>query len=121
MPENDFLPANAAASIAMIHRVARRLGDDLLGQVVFLGGATLALLLTDPAVSEVRPTNDVDVIIEVLTYRHYIAISEELRQKGFREDTSPGAPICRWEKERCGRQFPVSYPPYLRRKPPEFA
>ena len=94
MADHDPLPLNAAASIAMIHKVAQRLGSELLGQVVFLGGATLALLLTDPAISEVRPTNDVDVIIEALTYGHYGAISEQLRQRGFAEDTSPGAPIC---------------------------
>jgi hypothetical protein len=96
MADHDPLPLNAAASIAMIRKVAQRLGSELLGQVVFLGGATLALLLTDPAVSEVRPTNDVDVIIEALSYGHYGAISEQLRQRGFAEDTSPGAPICRW-------------------------
>jgi hypothetical protein len=39
----------------------------MLEHVAFLGGATLALLLTDPAIAEVRATKDVDLIIEVLT------------------------------------------------------
>lgn len=96
MADHDPLPLNAAASIAMIHKVAQQLGSELLEQVVFLGGATLALLLTDSAVSEVRPTRDVDVIVKALTYGHYSTISEQLRQRGFADDTSPGAPICRW-------------------------
>lgn len=44
--------------------VASRLGP-LREQVVFLGGATTALLVTDPAAPAPRPTKDVDVIIEV--------------------------------------------------------
>jgi len=39
----------------MIHHVAMRLGD-LVDSVVFLGGATTTLLITDTAAGDVRPT-----------------------------------------------------------------
>ena len=53
-------------------RVAEALGD-LRHDVVFVGGATVGLLITDPAAPRVRPTKDVDVIVEVATYSEYQA------------------------------------------------
>lgn len=85
----------ADANVQMVRRVADLLGDELLKFVAFLGGATTALLLTDPT-AEVRPTRDVDVIVEAVSYGHYAAISDKLRARGFHEDDTPGAPVCRW-------------------------
>lgn len=76
--------------------VARRLGP-LREQVVFLGGATTALLVTDPAAPAPRPTKDVDVIIEVGSRVEYsTTLREKLLDLGFREDTDDDAPVCRW-------------------------
>jgi len=44
----------------------------------------------------VRATIDVDVIVEVTTLARHHRFSNQLRQLGFIEDTSGGAPICRW-------------------------
>jgi len=44
----------------------------------------------------VRLTFDVDVIAEINSYADYASFSERLRALGFREDTSRGAPLCRW-------------------------
>jgi len=64
--------------------VARRLGP-LRKQVVFLGGATTALLVTDPAAPAPRPTKDVDVIIEVGSRVEYsTTLREKLLDLGFR-------------------------------------
>ena len=87
---------SARQNVAMIATVALRLGRQFLNRVVFVGGAILVLLLTDDSVRDIRPTGDVDVIIEAVSYGSYAAIAEELRALGFAEDTSPGAPICRW-------------------------
>ena len=87
---------NAIISTEMIRRVAQHFGPELLERVAFLGGAVLPLLLTDMAVPEVRATQDVDVIIEVLTYGDYAGLTEQLRDRNFVEDVSPGAPVCRW-------------------------
>jgi hypothetical protein len=44
----------AEHNLAMIHHVAVRLGD-FAESVVFLGGTTTTLLITDAAASDVRP------------------------------------------------------------------
>ena len=75
--------------------VAEALGD-LRTRVVFVGGAVLKLYATDPAAPEPRPTLDVDCIIEVSTRFAYSKLEEDLRRKGFRDDQSEGAPVCRW-------------------------
>jgi hypothetical protein len=68
--------------------------------LVFVGGSTTALLVTDKAAAEVRPTYDVDTIAEITSYAAYADFSERLRQCGFSEDTSEGAPICRWRQKK---------------------
>jgi predicted nucleotidyltransferase len=85
----------AKHNLAMIHHVAMRLGD-LVDSVVFLGGATMTLLISDTAAGDVRPTKDVDVIVEIATTAEYHRLAEQLRGRGFNEDTSEGAPLCRW-------------------------
>jgi hypothetical protein len=87
--------SSAEHHLAMIHHVAVRLGD-FVERVVFLGGATTTLLITDPAASDVRPTKDVDVIVEIATTAEYHQLAERLRGFGFSEDTSEDAPLCRW-------------------------
>jgi len=68
----------------------------LLDEVVFVGGATLSLLITNSGAAPVRATIDVDVIAEITTYREYHDFSEHLRACGFTEDTREDAPLCRW-------------------------
>jgi hypothetical protein len=75
--------------------VARRLGP-LAERVVFVGGAVRGLLITDPAAATERPTDDVDLIVELASAVAYHRFGRELRASGFREDTSAGAPLCRW-------------------------
>ena len=60
----------------------------LLGQeFVFVGGAVVSLY-ADRLAEEVRPTEDVDVLVEVYTRIDYTRIEERLRQLGFKHDTS---------------------------------
>lgn len=80
-------------NIAMIKFVAQKL-DTLVEQVVFLGGATIGLLLTDPATPDVRETMDVDIIIEVINMADYYSFSSKMRNLGFRESQDV---ICRWK------------------------
>jgi hypothetical protein len=67
-----------------------------LGEIVFIGGVTLGLLITDKAAAPIRSTDDVDVIAEILSYVDYIAFSERLRKAQFTEDTSEEPLTCRW-------------------------
>jgi hypothetical protein len=68
----------------------------LLSEVVFVGGCTTGLLVTDPGAAPVRVTRDVDVIAEILSYADYAVFAERLHSLGFEEDASEGAPLCRW-------------------------
>jgi len=79
---------------------AARLLSPLLGELVFVGGSTTALLITDKAAAEVRPTYDVDAIAEISSYAAYADFSERLRWCGFSEDVNEGAPICRWRLKK---------------------
>jgi len=74
--------------------VARQL-EDLLQSMVFAGGAVVELLITDPAFPDIRPTIDIDVIVEVISLTDYYRLQERLRKKGFRESMADGV-ICRW-------------------------
>jgi hypothetical protein len=81
-------------SIALLETASAALGD-LIDHIVFVGGATVALWITDPAAPEPRPTKDVDVIVDVATRREYAAFGQRLREHRFREDEESGI-ICRW-------------------------
>lgn len=78
---------------------AARFLKPLLGELVFVGGCTTALLITDAEAGDVRPTYDVDAIAEITSYAAYIIFAERLRQLGFSEDVSEGAPVCRWRRQ----------------------
>jgi len=87
-----------AVDLDAVARVARRL--ERLGiDHAFTGGAVVGLLLDNPELIQIRPTNDVDAIAAVLTRAAYIEMEERLRGLGFRHDTSEGAPVCRWMYE----------------------
>lgn len=80
--------------IEMIEIVSEGLGH-LLDKVVFVGGAVTSLYYDDPAAQRIRPTKDVDFIIEISSNIEYNKLEEELRKIGFGHDMSQGAPICR--------------------------
>ena len=65
-------------------------------EFAFLGGAVLQVLLTDRAVAPVRVTKDVDVLVNTPTRSSYTKLEEMLRRSGFKNDTSEGAPLCRY-------------------------
>ena len=69
--------------------------DTLNEKIVFVGGATISLY-PDRQVFEVRPTDDVDVIIEILNYQNRAEIEERLRAIGFSHDIESGV-ICRFK------------------------
>jgi hypothetical protein len=87
----------ADPNLEILKLAVGQLGE-LIGEMVFLGGCATGLLVTDPAADPIRTTDDVDAIVDVATRAQYYQLSERLRQHGFSEDTSEGAPVCRWEK-----------------------
>lgn len=81
VPENVLTVAGAL----------RELG---LGDVTYVGGAVVPLLLTYPAAPRPRVTLDVDAVVDAATRLRFNAIEERLRAAGYAQP--PGGPICRW-------------------------
>jgi predicted nucleotidyltransferase len=70
---------------------------DRLGlNYAFVGGSIVGFLLDNAELSPVRPTDDLDIILEVLTTQRYSDIEARLRGVGFAHDTRQGAPMSRW-------------------------
>jgi hypothetical protein len=82
-------------AIEMLEIVAAAIAD-LPIDVTFTGGATIPLYLDAIAALEVRPTDDVDCVVEVTTQVGYYQLAAQLRSLGLEEDATPGAPLCRW-------------------------
>jgi hypothetical protein len=78
-----------------LRAVAERL-DKLGMSYAFVGGSIVNLLVDYPELSPVRPTDDVDVIMEVVTSERYSDVEERLRKLGFQHDVREKAPRCRW-------------------------
>ena len=82
-------------NLGALRAVADRL--DRLGlDYAFVGGSIVNLLLDDPDLGSARPTDDVDVILGVLTASRYSDLEARIRALGFSHDTEQGAPMCRW-------------------------
>jgi hypothetical protein len=75
--------------------------SDLLAEVVFVGGATVELWITDPGAPPVRPTQDVDVVVEVTTRSAFHEFEAKLRARGLTEDQKNGI-IRRWHHRGSG-------------------
>lgn len=83
-------------NLAMLDRVAQRLGSALCESMVFVGGAAAGLLITDLALPAIRRTDDVDVVTPARALDEFHRLEENLRQRGFAPDMRPEAPVCRW-------------------------
>lgn len=66
-------------------------------KVVFLGGATVSFY-ADKLSMETRPTDDIDVIIEILSYNERVQLEERLRALGFTHDMESNI-VCRYKIE----------------------
>ncbi len=84
-----------SANIIKVQTIAIGLSE-LKENMVFVGGAIAELYASDPAASDIRPTQDVDCVIELSSRIEHNRLEENLRSKGFVNDITPGAPICRW-------------------------
>lgn len=83
------------ADLDALMAVAKQL-DQLRISYAFTGGVVIGFLLDNPALVDIRTTDDVDAIAEVVTRVQHTDLEARLRGLGFTHDTSEGAPICRW-------------------------
>lgn len=86
-------------NLLILEMTVNDLGD-LVNEFVFLGRCATGLLIVDVAAPPIRETVDVDVIVQVLSKAEYYALSDRLRDAGFKADIRDGAPICRWTNGR---------------------
>lgn len=87
----------ALANLRMLEFVARKLGP-LNDEVVYLGGCSTALFITDPLLLDVRPTKDVDCIVDVVSRTEYYKFAKKLEKQGFKQVINEDV-ICRWRYE----------------------
>ena len=79
----------------MLKAVAVALGDELRARLVFVGGCTTALYITDPIILEgVRMTDDVDLIVDLAGFAEWAELVDRLRERGFAEAAEDDV-ICR--------------------------
>ena len=67
---------------------------ELKDKVVFVGGSTVSLYADLPTLN-IRPTDDIDVIIELINYGNRNELEAKLRELGFQNDIESGI-ICRY-------------------------
>ncbi len=85
-------------NLEMVKIIAQALGN-LKEQVVFVGGSIIELYADHIIPEEVRPTEDVDLIVNIATRKSLAEFEKLISEKGFCYDISEGAPLCRWQ---CG-------------------
>lgn len=85
----------ANPNLALLLAMVQALGL-LRERVVFVGGCATGLLITQPAVADIRPTEDVDAIVEVATLAGYHALAKELAERDFRQTMEDNTPPFRW-------------------------
>lgn len=86
---------NRTINIAVVAEVADAL-KEVKEHIVFVGGAVISLYTNDPAVDEVRPTQDVDITLKIVNLSHWQEVQERLGELGFHPDPF-GHAICRYK------------------------
>lgn len=82
--------------MVMLEQTARALGPEILRTSAFVGGCVVGLLITDDFTREqVRATDDVDLIVDVLNFAAYARLTDELKANGFKESMHDDI-YCRW-------------------------
>jgi hypothetical protein len=84
--------------ISMLEKVAE-VFSQVDTTIVFTGGATISLYLDEVAAPDIRPTYDVDCVVEIMSRMEYYKFLELLRPLGLQETIESGAPLCRRQYE----------------------
>jgi hypothetical protein len=92
-------------SVELLEEAAAKLGS-LRDDVAFLGGAAMVLWITEPAAPPLRPTKDVDVIVEVGSTVEYYRLGDKLRARRF-EENPDSAQTCAWRHRDSGLELDV--------------
>lgn len=82
------------SNFRMLEFIAAKLGS-IRDDIVFLGGCTTGLFITDSAFPDVRYTLDVDCIVDVISLHQYHQLEKKLSKNGFKKSINESV-ICRW-------------------------
>lgn len=85
----------ANPNLGLLIAIAQAMGP-LCEHVVFVGGCATGLLLDDANLMDVRPTEDVDAIVEVASLAAYHRLAEGLMERGFKQTMADNTPPFRW-------------------------
>ncbi|WP_228285405.1 hypothetical protein [Acinetobacter pollinis] len=81
---------NALTQIKMLEIVVNALSDNLIKDMVFIGGCTTSLFLDPDNLALVtRYTKDVDLIVDIRTTTQWYELDEKVRKLGFKNYQSP--------------------------------
>lgn len=83
---------NRIINIAAVAEVAKAL-EELKTEMVFVGGAVVSLYTDDPAAEDIRPTQDIDMTLNIMSMGHWKKVQNRLRELGFHPDPF-GHAIC---------------------------
>ena len=86
---------NKIINIAVVAEIAEAL-KDIKQEMVFVGGAIISLYTDDHAADEIRPTQDVDMTINILNLGHWEEVQKKLSELGFQPDPF-GHAICSYK------------------------
>jgi len=86
---------NRTINIGVVAEVAEAL-EELKDQVVFVGGAVVSVYADDPAADEIRPTGDIDMTLNLMSFASWAKVQERLAQLEFYPDPE-GHSICSYK------------------------
>lgn len=90
-------PVSKKQNFEIVAQVATCL-QELVEEVVFVGGSSAAFLISDEDIVTVQPTLDVDLIVEVMNLPDYYRFEKRLKKLGFEPDKD-GLDAGFWLKE----------------------
>ena len=85
----------ANPNLSLLIAMAQAMGP-LCKQVVFVGGCATGLLVDNAMLMDVRPTEDVDAIVEVASLAAYHRLAEGMTERGFKQTMADNTPPFRW-------------------------
>ncbi len=88
---------NTQINRAVTKKIAIALGP-INEQVVYVGGAVVSLYIDDPSADDVRPTKDIDFIMEIASLGELESLREALITRGFIQ-TARDTVVCRFRYE----------------------
>jgi len=86
---------NRIINIAVVAEIAEAL-KHIKQEMVFVGGAVVSLYTDDPAADEIRPTEDVDMTLNIINLSHWQQVQEQLGALGFHPNPF-GHAICSYK------------------------